>query len=90
MKLFGYLNVHSIRGAFTLILQYFGHLKIYNIGGIFVECLINIICVGVLSLCLLPPPLSSVSRSILLVCRLLLGIGFSHMTEDSVKVFPGV
>ena len=47
-KLCGYLNVHNIRRAFTLLLQYFGHLKMYNIGGIFVECLGNVVCVGTL------------------------------------------
>ena len=41
-----------IRGLFRLLLQYLGHLKIYNIGGIFRRMLVNIIC-GV-SLHLLP------------------------------------
>ena len=90
MKLFGYLNVHNIQGAFTLILQYFGHLK-YTILVVFSwdVCSISSVSGFSLSLCLLPPPPLSVLRSILLVCWLLLGSGFSHMTEDSVRVFPG-
>ena len=87
MKLFGYLN---IQGAFTLILQYFGHLK-YTILVVFSWDVDRYhLRRSSLSLSVyFPPPPPSVLRFILLVCWLLFGSGLSHITEDSVRIFPG-
>ena len=88
-ELFGYLSVHNVRRAFTLLLQYFGHLKMYNIGGIFVECLDNVVCIG--ALFVFTSLLSFECLAVYFVgCRPLWCIGLSHMAESSVKVLQTV